>query len=285
MAGGGIRSVLSALLGAQLLASACAPASQQPEASGIHKIKHVVVIMQENRSFDHYFGTFPGAEGIPMKDGVPAVCNPDPKAGQCVKPYHDSNDANTGGPHNRPAMGDQIDGGKMDGFIAAAEAANNQACEMVNNPACRTFVGRESEVMAYHDNRELPNYWAYAKSFVLQDHMFQPAASWSLTDHLYMVSGWSASCTTPGDPFSCRDDGDLDYHAVESAPPPGRGGQQPVYDFPWTDLTYLLHHNHVSWKYYVAEGVGAYVEVDPPHRIVFTWGSWATWSCLQGAAS
>ena len=42
----------------------------------IHKIKHVVVIMQENRSFDTYFGTYPGADGIPMQngpaDGVPA---------------------------------------------------------------------------------------------------------------------------------------------------------------------------------------------------------------------
>src|SRR4029453_2545164 len=36
-----------------------------PIPSGIHKIKHVVVIMQENRSFDSYFGTFPGADGIP----------------------------------------------------------------------------------------------------------------------------------------------------------------------------------------------------------------------------
>jgi phospholipase C len=45
---------------------------------GIHKIRHVVVIMQENRSFDSYFGTYPGADGIPMKAGVPAVCVPDP---------------------------------------------------------------------------------------------------------------------------------------------------------------------------------------------------------------
>jgi hypothetical protein len=44
----------------------------------IHKIKHVVVIMQENRSFDSYFGTYPGADGIPMRDGVPTVCQPDP---------------------------------------------------------------------------------------------------------------------------------------------------------------------------------------------------------------
>src|SRR5581483_2917711 len=40
------------------------------------KVKHVVIIMQENRSFDHYFGTFPGADGIPMQDGQPSVCVP-----------------------------------------------------------------------------------------------------------------------------------------------------------------------------------------------------------------
>ncbi len=39
--------------------------------SNIHKIKHVVIIMQENRSFDSYFGTFPGADGIPVKNGTP----------------------------------------------------------------------------------------------------------------------------------------------------------------------------------------------------------------------
>ena len=55
--------------------------------AGIHKIKHVVMIMQENRSFDSYFGTFPGADGIPMKDGKPAVCVRDPASGSCVAPY------------------------------------------------------------------------------------------------------------------------------------------------------------------------------------------------------
>jgi phospholipase C len=49
---------------------------------GIHKIEHVVTIIQENRSFDHYFGTYPGADGIP-----PGVCVPDPRGG-CVRPFH-----------------------------------------------------------------------------------------------------------------------------------------------------------------------------------------------------
>ena len=62
-------------------------------------IKHVVIINQENRSFDTYFGTFPGADGIPMDGGVPPLRD-DPKTGLCVKPYHDTLDENNGGPHS-----------------------------------------------------------------------------------------------------------------------------------------------------------------------------------------
>lgn len=53
-------------------------AFQAPTGQGIHKIRHVVIIMQENHSFDNYFGTFPGADGIPMKNGIPTVCIPNP---------------------------------------------------------------------------------------------------------------------------------------------------------------------------------------------------------------
>ncbi|MGP8242347.1 MAG: alkaline phosphatase family protein [Solirubrobacteraceae bacterium] len=63
---------------------------------GIHKIQHVIVIMQENRSFDSYFGTYPGANGIPA-----GVCEPDPVNGGCVAPFHDSSDENYGGPHGQ----------------------------------------------------------------------------------------------------------------------------------------------------------------------------------------
>ncbi len=66
-------------------------------AEGIHKIRHVIIIMQENRSFDSYFGTFPGADGIPRKEGAFAVYNPDPATGQCTSPYHHTSDANGGG--------------------------------------------------------------------------------------------------------------------------------------------------------------------------------------------
>src|SRR5436190_22164792 len=77
---------------------------------GIHKIKHVIVIMQENRSLDSYFGTFPGADGIPMKGGKPAVCLPDPRYGGCQAPYPDHADENHGGGHWEPDIPPSING-------------------------------------------------------------------------------------------------------------------------------------------------------------------------------
>jgi len=87
--------------------------------TGIHKIKHVIVVMQENRSFDTYFGTYPGADGIPMKDGTPTACVPNP-AGGCTRPYHDTADVNGGGPHGKANAVADVDGGKMDGCASRA---------------------------------------------------------------------------------------------------------------------------------------------------------------------
>src|SRR6266851_2092097 len=77
---------------------------------GIHKIKHVIIVMQENRSFDSYFGTYPGADGIPMSHGVPAICVPAPRGG-CTRPYHDRADVNGGGPHGEPNAVADVHGG------------------------------------------------------------------------------------------------------------------------------------------------------------------------------
>jgi phospholipase C len=207
------------------------------------------MIMQENRSFDSYFGTFPGADGIPMSDGKPAVCVPDRKSGICVAPYHDAADQNAGGPHaDNDAIAD-VDGGKMDGFVEQAQHARHK-CANANNPACTN--GDRTDVMGYHDAREIPNYWRYAEEFVLQDHMFEPNASWSLPAHLFMVSAWSARCETE-DPMSCRNE----LQNPSGIRPHRRaklGGPHKPPSYAWTDLTYLLHGAGVSWKYYVAEG-------------------------------
>src|SRR5216110_2534070 len=96
---------------------------------GIHKIKHIVVIMQENRSFDHYFGTYPGADGFPRTpDGDFAVCAPDPAKGGCQEPYHDTRDLNAGGPHGQANAAADVATGKMDGFIGQAEFGRRKGC-------------------------------------------------------------------------------------------------------------------------------------------------------------
>jgi len=259
------------------------PATAAP-ASGIGKIKHVVVIMQENRSFDTYFGTYPGADGIPMKDGRPTVCLPAPSGG-CDKPFHDTNDVNTGGPHGQDNATADIDGGKMDGFAQSA-AKGAKGCTDVNNPACTN--GANPDVMGWKDAREIPNYWDYAQNFVLQDHMFEPNASWSLPEHLFMVSEWSALCSKAGDPASCVNAlqsptnpnaaagtakgpkkkakaapkpkaGPTPTPTTPVSPPATDAEGDPVApvagpDYAWTDLTYLMHKANVPWGYYVVAG-------------------------------
>jgi phospholipase C len=216
------------------------------------KIQHVIVIMQENRSFDHYFGTFPGADGIPMDaSGVPTVCNPDPNAaGVCVKPYHLTADKNGGGPHSSNADRVCVDGGKMDGFIKNAEGGK-KACADPNNPACTN--GALVDVMGYHTDAEIPNYWAYAKNFVLQDELFQPNASWSYPQHIMMVSAWTARCTAD-DPMTCTTN--IDGDGTTGVAGPGN-------HYPWTDITYLLHKAGVTWKYYLGQGMDPHCGGDP----------------------
>jgi len=65
--------------------------------------------------------------GIPMQNGVPTVCSTDPKTGQCIKPYHNSNDVNSGGPHGAASATADIDGGKMDGFVGQFRDASKPA--------------------------------------------------------------------------------------------------------------------------------------------------------------
>jgi phospholipase C len=85
--------------------------------------------------------------------------------------------------------------------------------------------------------------------------MFEPTASWSLPAHLYEVSEWSAWCSNPFQPFSC--------HGAPGWPNPDwvsgnvsaiNGPSDQSTHYAWTDMTYLLHRQNVSWGYYVFKG-------------------------------
>jgi phospholipase C/PKD repeat protein len=223
-------------------AGATAKLTAVSTASDINKIKHVVVIMQENRSFDSYFGMYPGADGFTLDgNGQPTNCVPDPRqGGACVPVYHDPTDIQYGGGHAATSGVQDIDGGKMDGFITAWE----RRC-----PVGNTHCGGQKaipDVISYKTRADLPEYWAYADNYVLLDHMFAPSSSWSLPEHLYLVSSWSARCYQAGNPMSCEND--------PSSPDITKAASGGPTSYAWTDVTYLLKQANASWGYYVFDG-------------------------------
>ena len=131
-------------------------------------IKHIVVIMQENRSFDNYFGTYPGANGIP-KETACMPLSPGHSAMGCVKPFPSNSAVSEDLPHGYQSSIAAYDNGKMDGFMVAEN----------ENP----------KTMSYYDNKTIPYYWDLAKHFVLADNFYSSALSYSLPNHWYAVAG------------------------------------------------------------------------------------------------
>ena len=224
-------------------------------AAGIDSIEHLIFVVQENRSFDHYFGTFPGANGIPRRlDGTFRPCVPDPSSGSCRRPYHDTNTFDQGGPHTQPASDMTVDGGRMDGFLRALRRWPGPCPAGIDPHECRLATpgpGATPDVMGFHTAAEIPNYWAYAQHYLLQDRMFAPSDSWTLPSHLFLVSGWAATCSDLSEAASCRSDlgfpggAQADWGSIWT---PAMGGPRP---YIWAPITWLLHRAGVSWAYYV----------------------------------
>jgi phospholipase C len=137
-------------------------------------IEHFIVLMQENRSFDHYFGKYPGADGIP--DDVAMPYDPEDPGLGTVSPFllNELSDVELADPdHNRDTSLNQYNGGRMDGFVWALTLKNQD--------------GRLA--MAYYDDKELPFHWNVADDYVLFDKFFTSAATASFVNHIFWVAG------------------------------------------------------------------------------------------------
>ncbi len=229
-------------------------------------LRHFVYIIQENHSFDNYFGTFPGAKGI--SKAVRLAFRPGGKPR--IAPFHLRttalpHDLN----HSWQAAHTAYDGGKMDGFLWAewpralhfywhgTVPRPNPALVHPHTTARRRRgrrVPRQREAerfgyfrdrlartpprgrppqwvlntMGYYNWRDIPNYWEYAHRFTLCDDFFSSLMGPSEPNHLYTVAAQSGG--------------------MVNNPPPGIAGQADVYSFP--TMVQLLEHAHVSWKYY-----------------------------------
>lgn len=140
-------------------------------------IEHFIFLMQENHSFDNYFGTYPGADGIPSGTCMPL--DPRDPNGRCLEPFHMARRPALDLGHSRAAFLGQYREGRMDGFVS--------------HPRREGMPFRN--VMGYYDGRDIPYYWNIADEYVLFDRFFSSAGGGSVWNHFFWVTGRPGSAT------------------------------------------------------------------------------------------
>jgi phospholipase C len=212
---------LGAAIVASLLIISALPHSASASTAAT-PIKHVIVIVQENHTFDNYFGTYPGVNGLYDVGAMPDK----PGAPPAVKPYlftspvvvnREAGEQLTGNLNNSwTAAHIAYDDGKMDGFIAAQGS---------------------NVTMGYYDYHLIPYYWDYAAQYVLMDNFFSSVMGPSLPNHLYLMAGQSGGLVVDSR------DGVFNFNSstVKSD------------DFEFESVINELVAAHVSWHYYAGD--------------------------------
>ena len=199
-------------------------------------IQHIVFIVKENRTFDNYFGTYPGANGatsgtISTGQVIPLGHQPDLSA-----PY----DIN----HGWGAAQVGIDGGKMDHFDL------NDGANVNGNLLAYTQLTQA----------DIPNYFTYAQNFVLSDAMFSSIRSSSFANHLYIVAAQDNNALEMNVPSGAQGnpawgcDSPAGYVALLSDANGNLSQEPPCWDF--QTLADSLQNAGVSWGFY-SPAVGA----------------------------
>lgn len=167
-------SLLFSATPAGVHAAAPAPSTGAQDESALialvrKRIKHVFVIYQENRSFDSYFGSFPGAENLasPLAQ-TNGFRQYDALGHQWVTPFRITTPDTADADHARPALIAKADGGKMDQFVG-----NEEVRDLARGRTTTDAQRLGLLTMAYEDCDMIPYLWKYAHEFTLFDHFFQ----------------------------------------------------------------------------------------------------------------
>jgi phospholipase C len=202
---------------------AAAIASRKNLTRSIKDLKHVVILMQENRSFDHYFGTLRGVRGfgdkqiLTYQDGTTIFQQPDPKRTDLgyLLPYH---------------LTDQTDGDLDHGWEGDHEAWNNG---LWNN----WVPAKTEETMGYFTRDDIPFQYALADAFTLCDGYHQAIMAPTSPNRMYFWTGTSSGWTSnPND------------YQVDFGPDAGTAEV--------TTYPELLQAAGISWRVYANDQVG-----------------------------
>ncbi|MDA4111375.1 MAG: hypothetical protein OK439_02470, partial [Thaumarchaeota archaeon] len=218
------------------------------------KIQHIIFILQENHSFDNYFGTYPGANGLSNA----TLCCPTTLNGpssSLIQPFHlnvsqpvyivgdelppgqmypDSN------PISRDSAQNSSNTTEVVPFLISTESAQDLLHSWVashidwNNGTMNGFIVGENNTMTmgYYNRTDIPYYWDYANNFVLDDNFYSSLMGASFPNHLYMVSGTSGGITT--NPKSSGPD----YQLTQN------------FNLTFANMAQELSMNGISWKWY-----------------------------------
>ncbi len=228
------------------------PGAPQGIKDDKNAIQHVIIVIQENRSFDNFFATFPGADGTKVGN---AAAMPPSIAQSCSKPITQPTTVplkqvsliGNGQDLDHIHQGFRLDfnGGKMDGWDLTKYGPNGES-----GPTCLYTY-------QYVNPADIQPYWDMAKQYVLGDHMFQTQGSGSFTAHQDLIAGGTdissdeALIDNPSYfPWGC----DANKSVVTAII---KKGSQKVYPYggPFPCLSYatmrdLLDAAQVSWKFY-----------------------------------
>jgi phospholipase C len=206
---------------------------------GFEKIQHIVFIIKENRTFDNYFGKFPGANGATTARI---------STGQVIPLRHMPDRAPHDICHTWSCAHTVIDGGKLDMFDLVPTGN----------------VNGDYDAYSELNPEDIPNYWTYASNFVLADNTFSSLVGLSFPNHLYTIAATGAgTLDTPIDQQLLHTENwGCDAAPVTQVPVMDSQGNIsrvfPCFDFP--TLGDSLLSAAVSWKYYApSQGQPGYI--------------------------
>ncbi|HWH09488.1 MAG TPA: alkaline phosphatase family protein [Solirubrobacteraceae bacterium] len=223
-AGAGALGV-SGLLADPLVAAALAAA---PRCGRLSDIEHVVILVQENRSFDHYFGSYRGVAGFQDPQAPPAVFSqqgyPVAGYGGVLQPFHI--DSKNGGEctndinHSWGPQHTYWDDGRLDGFVSGHVAVDG--------------VATGALAMGYYTRADLEFYYALADAFTICDHYHCSVIGPTDPNRLYTMSASLGADGTSGGPILSTSTTRLERFGKLS----------------WTTMPEQLEARGVSWKVY-----------------------------------
>ncbi len=253
-------------------APSAAPASEQVRALRAN-VDHIIVLYQENRSFDHYFGSYQPAGGatieglldaqgqidarfdglqknaagmpykyLPMPTRIPGFADgPVPN-----RPFHMAKHIPPGDnlpfdpAHSHARMFAQINQGLMDRFVALADPRidlmGGNRKTVIRDELQRLFASGSPDgaVMGFYRREDLPDYHRLADEYVLFDHFFQPISGGSTPNALYLVAG--RSCVRMQRPKRKQSRG-----AAANPDTPGGRAARAAQGLPPLDMPYDMH--------------------------------------------